>query len=116
MKKDHVVVLLEQMQSDVKLVLESHAVLRDEMHGLYRKLDQKIDDVQGVLEAKIQGVHDKLDAKIDAVHDKLDAKIDAVRDQLDAQIRGVAADLAAHRADTESQVAEGYDVRAAPSP
>ena len=99
MRKEHVVILLEEMQSNFKLVLESHHALRQEMHGLFDSLGERIDGVESTLNAKIQGVHDKLTAEIHGVHDKLDAKIDAL-----------AVDLSAHRADTEVHAVGGYRV------
>lgn len=40
MKTDHMLVLLEEMQSSLKRVLESHGVLRQEMHARFAALDQ----------------------------------------------------------------------------
>lgn len=126
MKKEHIVVLLEEMNDKFSIVLEGHAVLksaiernrqfigevRDELNlkidAVHDKLDAKIDAVHDKLDAKIDAVHDKLDAKIDEVHDKLDAKIQAVRESLSEEIRQVADNLAAHRADTEMHA--GYRV------
>jgi hypothetical protein len=72
MKKDNLEVILEQMNSKFDLVLEGHAVLRSEIRELSRKTDERFDMV---------------DFKIETLNKKIDA---------------VAADLSAHRADTEA--------------
>ncbi|MCX5807680.1 MAG: hypothetical protein NT010_16695 [Proteobacteria bacterium] len=83
--------------------------LNKKIDGVHNELDVKIDGVYNKLDVKIDGVHDKLDKKIDGVHDKLDAKIDGLEislkkeiNRVEKKIDGVAADLTAHRADTES--------------
>ncbi|WP_321390993.1 hypothetical protein [uncultured Desulfuromusa sp.] len=43
----------------------------------------------------------KISNKIDGVEEKLNLKIDSVEQKLSQKIDGVAADLKAHRADTE---------------
>jgi 3-dehydroquinate dehydratase len=76
-------VLLEDISSKFDLVLEGHAVLRQEIRDLSRKTDERFD----LVDFKI----DTLNKKIDGIDEKLSKKIDAV-----------AADLFAHRADTEA--------------
>lgn len=83
MKKEHFEILLEDIREKVELVLEGHAVLNNRIDRVEQRLSDKIDRVE-------QGLGDKIDC--------LSTKID-----------GVAADLAAHRADTESHP-EGYKV------
>jgi archaellum component FlaC len=127
MKKDHLEVLLEDIRGKFDLVLEGHdalhkeikdtreelcekitlvdfkvGVLNQKIDSVHDKLDQKIDSVHDKLDQKIDSVHDKLDQKIDSVHDKLDQKIDSVQNELGQKIDAVAADLAAHRRDTEA--------------
>ncbi len=115
MKKDHIAVLLEEMNDKFSVVLEGHAVLKSaiernrEFIGEVRdELNLKIDAVHDKLDAKIDAVHDKLDAKIDGVNQRLEAQIQAVRESLSEEIRQVADNLAAHRADTEMHA--GYRV------
>lgn len=72
MKKENLEVILEQMNGKFDLVLEGHAMLRNEILELSRKTDERFDLV---------------DFKIDTLNKKIDA---------------VAADLSAHRADTEA--------------
>lgn len=83
MEKEHIQILLEDMNRKFDLVLEGHAAL-----------DRKIDDRFNELKTEIKensfaiGV---LNNKIDDVEERLSKKIDSV-----------AADLSAHRADTEA--------------
>jgi hypothetical protein len=72
MKKDHLEILLEDMNGKLDLVLEGHAVLAEKIDRLARDTDERFKLV---------------DLKFDALNDKIDA---------------VAADLRAHRADTEA--------------
>ncbi len=116
MDKDHLEILLEDIRGKFDLVLEGHDVLhkeiRDTREELCEKinsvdfkvetLNQKIDGVRDDLNQKIDGVRDTLGQKIDGVRDDLNQKIDGVRDTLGQKIDAVAADLAAHRRDTEA--------------
>ncbi len=116
MDKDHLEILLEDIRGKFDLVLEGHDVLhkeiRDTREELCEKinsvdfkvetLNQKIDGVRDDLNQKIDGVRDDLNQKIDGVRDDLNQKIDGVRDTLGQKIDAVAADLAAHRRDTEA--------------
>ncbi len=72
MQKDSLEILLEDIRSKFDLVLEGHEVLRSEIRELGRKTDERFDLV---------------DLKIETLNKKVDA---------------VAADLSAHRADTEA--------------
>ena len=76
MEKDHLQIILENIDSKFNVVIEG-----------YNALDQKIDSVRDELKQDIA----HLDFKIDTVNNHLTKKIDAV-----------AADLKAHRADTEA--------------
>ena len=83
MKKDHLEILLEDIRGNVQLVLKGHVVLDRKIDTKFNELSEKID----INSLKI----DALNGKIDAVDKKLSDKID-----------DVAADLKAHRADTEA--------------
>ena len=71
MKKDHLEILLEDIRGKFDLVLEGHDTLRQEIRDSREELCEKINLV---------------DFKVGTLNQKIDA---------------VAADLAAHRADTE---------------
>ena len=83
MKKENLEVILEDINSKFNLVLEGHEVLRSEIRELSRKTDERFDLV---------------DLKFSA----LNQKIDAVDLKLSKRLDGLAADLSAHRADTEA--------------
>lgn len=101
----HLEVILEDMNSKLDLLIEGHQSLQQQIHDTKTELKEdiglcnfKID----TLNQKIDGVKDELNQKIDGVEDKLFKKIDGVEDKLSKKIDGVAADLKAHRADTEA--------------
>ena len=82
MEKDHLEILLEDIRGKFDLVLEGHDTLRKEIRDSRGELCEKINLV---------------DFKVET----LNRKIDGVRDELGQKIDAVAADLSAHRADTE---------------
>ncbi len=90
MQKEHLEVILESIDSKFNLVLEGHDALRQEIRDLAQKTDERFD----LVDFKI----DTLNKKIDTVDERLGKKIDTVEKNL-AQ---VAADLRAHRNDTEA--------------
>ena len=98
MKKDHLEILLEDMNKKFDLVLEGHAVLN-------KKIDDNAEDVRGNFELvnlKITALNKKLDDNTLELHNK----IDGVEERLSEKIDAVAADLAEHRADTEKHKTE----------
>ena len=122
MEKDHLEIVLEDIRGKFELVLEGHDGLRKEIQDTRQELcekvnlvdfkvealNQKIDSVEDKLIQKIDSVKDKLDKKIDSVKDRLIQKIDTLESSIKSEIQGVekkvaaaAADLSAHRADTE---------------
>jgi uncharacterized protein (UPF0335 family) len=72
MEKDHLIVILERMESKIELVVEGHEVLRVEIQALAQKTEERFDLV---------------DFKINTLNQKID---------------NVADDLKAHRFDTEA--------------
>jgi len=94
MDKDHLEILLEDIQGKFDLVLEGHDVLRKEIQDTREELCEKINSVDFKVET--------LNQKIDGVRGDLNQKIDGVRDALGQKIDAVAEDLAAHRRDTEA--------------
>ena len=94
MDKDHLEILLEDIRGKFDLVLEGHDVLHKEIRDTREELCEKINLVDFKVET--------LNQKIDGVRDDLNQKIDGVRDTLGQKIDAVAADLAAHRRDTEA--------------
>ncbi len=133
MEKDHLEILLEDMNGKFDLVLEGHEGLRNDMRRLEKRLGKKIDLNAAKIEAladhtnerfnsmehKLEALDEKLSNRIDVVNCRLDSveqnlgsRIDAVEKNLGSRIDAVAADLAAHRRDTE--VHGGYQVSEIP--
>ena len=83
MDKDHLEILLEDIREKFDLVLEGHGALREEIRNTREELSEKISAV---------------DFKVEI----LNQKVDGVRDELGKKIDAVAADLTAHRRDTEA--------------
>lgn len=96
MEKEHLEMILEDINGKFDLLLEGHQGLREEIRELGRRTDERFD----LVDFKI----DTLNKKIDGVDEKLSKKIDAVEVKLTAKIDAVAADLRAHRVDTEAHL------------
>ena len=94
MKKEHLEVILEDMNSKFDLILEGHVGLRQAIDDLDRRTTERFDLVDLKFEA--------LNKKIDTVDQRLSNRIDIVEKSLGEKIDAVAADLSAHRADTEA--------------
>lgn len=89
MEKDHLEVLLEDIRGKFDLVLEGHDSLRGEIRELGRKTEERFDLV---------------DFKIDTLNQKIDtvaADLKMTDERLSGKIDAVAANLSAHRTDTE---------------
>jgi len=83
MDKDNLEISLEDIRGKFDLVLEGHSSL----HKRIDKAEQNLNDNISLVDFKV-GV--------------LNQKIDDVRDELGQKIDAVAADIAAHRRDTEA--------------
>jgi chaperonin cofactor prefoldin len=117
MKKEYLESLFEDVKEKFDLVMEGQQGLhreikdmRQEMNDRFELVDfkietlnKKIDNVEVTLNKKIDSVDARLSNKIDGVEKSLKDKIDRVEKKVDR----VAADLTAHRADTESH-GKGY--------
>ena len=90
MEKDHLEILLEDIRGKCDLVLEGHDTLHKEIRDPREELCEKIN----LVDIKVE----TLNQKIDGVESRLSNEIGATNQKIDA----VAADLSAHRADTES--------------
>jgi predicted PilT family ATPase len=102
MKKDHLEIILEDIQSKFELVLKGHDALRKEIRDAREESNQKHDHTAFLIQV--------LNKKIDEVDGRLSKKIDDVDARLSMKIDGVAADLSAHRRDTEAHRAD-YGIR-----
>jgi len=105
MQKDHLAILLEDISGKFDLVLEGHAALDKKIDDRFEVLDQKIEHntfMIGALSQKIDAAEEKLSKRINDVEEKLSKRINDVEEKLSKKIDAVAADVAAHRADTEA--------------
>ena len=110
-----------EMQEKIQCVCEKIDVNTFAIKGL----EKRIDGVEDSLGKRIDGVEERLGKRIDKVEDRLgkvenkfgnvedrlgkvENKLGNVEDSLSKKIDAVAADLSAHRADTESH--RGYKV------
>lgn len=87
MEKEHLEILLEDINSKFNLVLEGHAALDKKMDTKFEELNEKIEQNTFMIGA----VNDSLSKRINELDERLSTKLDAV-----------AADLSEHRADTEA--------------
>ncbi len=94
MEKDHLQIILEDINSKFNVVIESYNALDRKIDNLEKRHDERFD----LLDFKIETVNNHLSKKIDAVAADLKATDKKLSDRID----GVAADLKAHRADTEA--------------
>jgi hypothetical protein len=105
MEKEHLEMILEDINGKFDLILEGHESLISEIRDLSRKTDERFDLVDfkiDTLNRKIDGVDERLSKKIDGVDERLSKKIDGVEASLGEKIDGVAGELKAHRQDTEA--------------
>ena len=82
MQKDHLVILLESLDSKVQLTMEAVSALDNKIDRVEKRLTEKID----IVDCKVMG---------------LGKRLDAVEERLSSEISEVKSDLAAHRNDTE---------------
>lgn len=96
--------ILESIDNKFQLILEGHSSLANQIAEFKQEAKENFDLVNFKIEtvaADLKATDERLSGKIDAVDEKLAKKIDAV-----------AADLKAHRADTEAHGGNGlYVVR-----
>ncbi|MCX5810116.1 MAG: hypothetical protein NTX36_12240 [Proteobacteria bacterium] len=93
MKKDHLEILLENINEKFDLVIEGHGVLHKEIKETRQEFNEKLD----LVNFKVDTLHQR----VENVREELTDKIENVREELSGKIDNVAADLSAHRADTE---------------
>ena len=93
MEKEYLAILLEDMNNKFSIIMEGHTALSSQIAAVDQKLTERAD---------------LTDFKIGALSDR----IDSVEKNLGNRIDAVAADLKAHRADTEAHGSKGlYVVR-----
>jgi hypothetical protein len=97
LQKDHLMILLESMDSKMQITVEAVGSLNDKIDGVESRLNARIDHVDSILKVTIDEVA-LLHKKVDAV----DKKVDSVEKNLSERIDAVYKELVAHRNDTES--------------
>ena len=65
---NHSGVLLEEMNSNMKLILEDHTGLDKKIEGLDKKIDTKIDGLQGEMNLKFDGLRGEMNSKFNEVN------------------------------------------------
>ena len=65
---NHSGVLLEEMNSNMKLILEHHTGLDKKIEGLDKKIDTKIDGLQGEMNLKFDGLRGEMNSKFNEVN------------------------------------------------
>jgi uncharacterized phage infection (PIP) family protein YhgE len=119
MEKDRMEILLEDIQSQLKLVAEGHGILNAKIDGvsadlgntrqeLSGRIDLLTSEVAG-LQRRIDSVETQLDQKIDGVETRLTKKIDGVETQLDQKIDGVEIRLTKKIDGVETQLDQKID-------
>ena len=107
LQKDHLMILLESMDSKMQFTVETVCSMNDKVDGVESRLNAKIEHLEIMQNITMQAVvalDKRLSAQIDAVDKKVDAvdkKVDAVDMKLSAKIDAVYEELMAHRNDTE---------------
>ena len=97
-------VLVEEFNSNLKLVFEGFSALDRKIDTAVESLTERIDHVDykvEVLNKKIDDVEQRLSTRIDDVEQRLSGRIDGVEQHLSDSIDGVASEIAAHRNNTE---------------
>ena len=94
MEKEHLEIILENIDKKFDIVIEGYSTLDRKIDNLAKKTDERFD----LVDLKF----DALSVRIDGVEESLDKKIDGVEERLGKKIDSVAADLKAHREDTEA--------------
>ena len=85
LQKDHLMILLESMDSKMQVTLEAVGSLNEKIDGVEARLNARIDVIENTLNTTVEAVA-SLNTKVDA----LDKKVDSI-----------SSDLSAHRRDTE---------------
>jgi len=96
LQKDHLMILLESMDSKMQITVEAVGSLNDKIDGVEERLNARIDHMDNILRVTVEEV-----ASLHKKVDDLDKKVDAVEKNLSGRIDSVYEELVAHRNDTE---------------
>ena len=70
LQKDHLMILLESMDSKMQITVEAVSSLNDKIDGVEDRLNAKIDNLDSILRVTVEEVA-SLHKKVDAVHEEL---------------------------------------------
>jgi len=76
--QNHSGVLLEEMNSNLKLVLEGHAGLDKKIDGLRGEMNSKFDGLRGEMNSKFDGLRGEMNSKFDGLRGEMNLKFDKV--------------------------------------
>ena len=101
MEKEHLEMILEDINGKFDLVLEGYAALDKKLDNRFDELNEKIENNSFKIEI--------LNQKIDGVEERLTKRIDGFEQNLSNKLDTLAEAFSAHHRDTE--VHRGYQVR-----
>jgi chromosome segregation ATPase len=96
LQKDHLMILLESIDSKVQVTLESVSRLDNKIDSVRDELKEDI----AVLDCKIMGLSKRVDSVEKNLSDRIDA-VDKKVDAVDKKVDAVYKELVSHRNDTE---------------
>jgi chromosome segregation ATPase len=96
LQKDHLMILLESIDSKVQVTMESVSRLDNKIDAVRDELKEDI----AVLDCKIMGLSKRVDSVEKNLSDRIDA-VDKKVDAVDMKVDSVYKELVAHRNDTE---------------
>lgn len=109
MEKEHLEILLEDINGKFNLVLEGYAALDKKMDTKFDELNEKIEQntfmigvVNDNLSKRIDELDERLGNRIDELDERVSNRFDELDERLSTKLDAVAADLSEHRADTEA--------------
>ncbi len=107
MDKDHLEIILEDINSKFDLVLEGHQVLQRQIEGAReeaREATQRLEFKIDVVNLKVDRLEKRVD-RLEQRFDGLEQRFDGLEqrfDGLEKKVDGLALELAEHRRDTEA--------------
>ena len=84
LQKDHLMILLESMDSKMQVTVETVCSMGDKIDGVEARLNARIDHIESIQNITMQAVA-SLDKRLSAQIDAVDKKVDAVHKELVAQ-------------------------------
>ena len=109
MEKDHLEIILEDIQSKFELVIEGHAGLHQEIKEMRQDMNERFELVDFKIDTLNKKIDDDVDAKLSKKINDVEKSLKKEINRVEQKVDNVAADLSAHRADTESH-GKGYRV------